>query len=315
VKSPDLNRFESFEEASREVLDFLHQRFGFDLWMVTRVQEDDWIILQASDHGYGVTDGTVLRWADSFCSRMTQGKGPMIAPRSEQIEAYAHAPIGQQLKIGAYMGVPLRHPDGRLFGTMCAIDPNPRDDIDQGDLPLLELLARLLSTILSDEIEAIEHQHRMQRVFSDSRTDSLTGLPNRRAWDETMQREGERLRQIGGYASIFIVDLDDLKAVNDSRGHQAGDELIRTAASVLEAAIRNNDFVARIGGDEFGIVATDEQAIEDEKLLQRMREKLAEADVSASIGAATWRPGQTLMETWEKADAAMYREKRRHAGP
>ena len=156
----DIEQFDSFEDASRAVLDFLQQRFGFDLWMVTRVQQDDWIILQASDHGYGVTDGTVLKWTDSFCSRMTQEQGPMIAPRSAEIESYTEAPIGQQLKIGAYMGVPLRHPDGRLFGSMCAIDPHPKDNVGQNDLPLLELLARLLSTILADEIEAMEHQHR-----------------------------------------------------------------------------------------------------------------------------------------------------------
>ena len=129
-----------------------------------------------------------------------------------------------------------------------------------------------------------------------------------------MKRERERLRQIGGYASIVIIDLDELKAVNDSRGHHAGDELIRAAASALEKAVRDNDFIARIGGDEFGIIAAGEQVIDNEKLIERIREACNAGGISASIGGAAWKPGQKLMETCKEADAAMYREKKGRAG-
>ena len=69
-----------FERASQAVLEFLHRRLGFSLWMVTRVQGDDFIILQAKDEGYGVSPGTVIRWADSFCSQMVKGNAPRVAP-------------------------------------------------------------------------------------------------------------------------------------------------------------------------------------------------------------------------------------------
>lgn len=102
----------NFQTAARSVLAFLHRRLGFDLWMVTRTEGEDWIVLQAEDHGYNVTDGTVFRWADSFCSQMVKALGPRIAARSDDIPAYASARIGQQVKIGAYVGVPLRRADG-----------------------------------------------------------------------------------------------------------------------------------------------------------------------------------------------------------
>jgi diguanylate cyclase len=112
-----------FETAGRSVLAFLHERFGFGLWMVTRTEGEDCIVPQAEDHGCRVTPGTVFRWADSFCSEMVKGHGPRIAPDSDVVPADAAGPIGRQVAIGAYIGVPLLNADGSLFGTLRAIDP------------------------------------------------------------------------------------------------------------------------------------------------------------------------------------------------
>jgi len=92
--------------------------------MVTRTKGDDWIVLHAEDHGYGVENDAVFKRADSFCSQMVQGLGPSMASDSDLMPAYASAPIGKQVKIGAYVGVPLSDADGSLFGTLCAIDPD-----------------------------------------------------------------------------------------------------------------------------------------------------------------------------------------------
>ena len=62
--------FDDFETATRSVLKYLHKKYGFSLWMMTRTEGDDWIILQAEDHGYDVKEGSVFNWADSFCSKM-----------------------------------------------------------------------------------------------------------------------------------------------------------------------------------------------------------------------------------------------------
>jgi diguanylate cyclase len=111
--------FENFAEANRAILTYLHQRLGFALWMVTRVEGNDWIMLQVEDNGYGVEEGTVLSWADSFCSQMVQGLGPRIAPCAEDIPAYVAAPIKQQLPISAYIGVPLIRKNGSYLSYQC----------------------------------------------------------------------------------------------------------------------------------------------------------------------------------------------------
>jgi len=98
-----------FASAARAVISFLHRRLGFGLWMVTRTEGDDWIVLQSEDHGYQVAPGKVFRWADSFCAEMVQGHGPRIAPDSQRVRAYAAAPIGRQVEIGAVPEVELTY--------------------------------------------------------------------------------------------------------------------------------------------------------------------------------------------------------------
>lgn len=115
-----------FREEVTRILKFLQDRIGFDLWMVTRVEGNDWIVLDAQDRGYNVNGGDVFKWADSFCSRMVKGEGPQIAPDSDLIPAYVEAEIGNLVNIRAYIGVQVNWPDGSLFGTLCAIDPEPK---------------------------------------------------------------------------------------------------------------------------------------------------------------------------------------------
>ena len=84
----DLTNFQTFQEASEAVLNHLHEILGFDLWMVTRTEGEDWIVLQAADQGYGVSKGDVFRWTDSFCSRMVEGLGPATRDSAAGYEMY-----------------------------------------------------------------------------------------------------------------------------------------------------------------------------------------------------------------------------------
>lgn len=135
-------------EVAFAVLRYLYNRVGFSLWMVTQSESDDWIILHALDRFYGIKPGSVYRWSDTFCSRMVSGEGPRLAPASDEVEAYRTAPIGKQLPIGAYVGVPIERDDGSSFGTLCAIDPAPQPHASAEDLETVELLARLLGRVL-----------------------------------------------------------------------------------------------------------------------------------------------------------------------
>jgi diguanylate cyclase (GGDEF)-like protein len=299
-----------FERASQAVLEFLHGRLGFSLWMVTRVQGDDFIVLQSKDEGYGVSPGTVIRWADSFCSQMVKGNGPRIAPDSEAVPAYAAAPVGRQVPVRAYIGVPLTHADGRLFGTLCAIDPARQPDAIVEEQQLIELLASMLSAILDADLKLSEEVRRNEHLELEALVDPLTSLQNRRAWDRLLAREEERCRRYGHTATVFVIDLDQLKEVNDAEGHAAGDALLVRAATALREVVRDVDIVARLGGDEFGLIAVECDSAGAELLLGRLRDALDEWQVKASVGLAVREASSGLARAWEQADRLMYAQKR-----
>jgi diguanylate cyclase (GGDEF)-like protein len=271
----------------------LHARLGFRAWVVARREDGDWVPFVARPQG-GLT---AFAWR-ALCARVAE-VGPIIHPRGEA-----------ELGVGAYAGAPLRLPDGRVFGVVCGADTQARPDAVQTELPLLVLIGELLSGAVAAEVRAQELARRAERAEALSRRDPLTGLGNRRMWDRLLIKEEERCRRMGLEAAVLVVDLDNLKEVNDQRGHAAGDELLRLSASILARQTREPDDVARIGGDEFAIVAGDCGPEDRVALVARLREALERAGVHASIGAANRTTEGGLAGAWSAADEAMYRDKR-----
>jgi diguanylate cyclase len=299
-----------FCTTSREVLKYLSGKYGFSLWMVTRTEGEDWIVLQAEDQGYDVKEGDVFRWTDSFCSQMVEGRGPCIAPQSNLIPAYANAPIGQQVSIAAYVGLPLTKPDGTLFGTLCAIDPQAQSESLVHELPQFQLIARMLGTILSSELRAESEMRRAERAEAEAENDVLTGIYNRRGWDRLLAAEESRCRRYGHSASVISVDLDNFKQINDQHGHTKGDAMLVDAARALTAATRDCDVVSRIGGDEFAVLAVQCDEHQCEALVSRINELLSQVNLGGSIGVAKRDPSKSLADAWVQSDQNMYLCKR-----
>jgi len=299
-----------FATASRATMQFLRQRLGFKLWMVTRTEGDDWIVLFSDDHGYGIQPGKVSSWTGSLCSRMAAGTGPNIAPDIRKEGAFANAPIVKQMQIGAYVGVPLRRADGTLFGTLCAIDPEPQPEHIRDDRDMVMLMGDLLSGLLEAELGAADAQRMAEHADVDATRDPLTGLYNRRGWDMLMAREEERCRRYGHPACVVSIDLDDLKFYNDTQGYASGDALLIRCSKALKEVTRGSDVVARMGGDEFAMLMVECDYFDAQAMLLRVQETLAGYDVRASIGMAMRKPGIDLEEALAIADAEMYRAKR-----
>lgn len=149
-----------------------------------------------------------------------------------------------------------------------------------------------------------------------SRTDALTQLLNGRAFFEESERMLALCRRKGRPATLAYVDLDNFKAVNDTRGHQAGDDLLERVATLIRTSLRPSDIVARLGGDEFAILMPETGADGATLALERLRGLLAELGareacvVTASIGAATYASvPDDLEEMVHAADVCMYAAK------
>jgi diguanylate cyclase (GGDEF)-like protein len=243
---------------------------------------------------------------------MTQGTTPRIVPDTVAVpglSAAVEARAAGSVRVAAYVGTPIVQPDGELFGTVVGLDPEPLATADLAHEPLLDLLSSLLSSVLAADGAAVRTARELERAVSDAETDPLTGLLNRRGWERWLAREEERFRRFGDPASVVMMDLDGLKAVNDVRGHDAGDRFIRRTADTLASGVRTGDPLARLGGDEFGLVASVGLA-DARRLADRLQAALLDAEISCSFGVAPFRVDGSFAAAIAEADAAMYENKR-----
>jgi diguanylate cyclase (GGDEF)-like protein len=145
-----------------------------------------------------------------------------------------------------------------------------------------------------------------------SREDGLTGLANRRCWDEHVGREVERARRRNRPLSVLLCDVDHFKQINDHHGHAEGDAVLRRVGQRLSSRVRAGDVVARLGGDELGVCCPDTTLDEAVQLALQLRAVLVDgsASVTVSIGVAALQPDDGSPEPLlARADQALYRAK------
>lgn len=305
----DTSALEEFRTAVRPALVELQRRLGFARWTIARKQDDDLIVVASLTDGILGDGGEVYRWSESLCARMVLGLGPRFAPDIARVAVYSHAPYAASHEVGAYLGVPLHDTNGLLIGSLSATDPHPVAGGMAGDVALVESVARLVAATLSAHLRFDEQGRLAERALVEASTDALTGLANRRTWEWVLKAEEDRCRRFNRAATILCLDLDELKIVNDTLGHDAGDELLLRASRAISTSVRAPDVVARLGGDEFGVVAVETDADAAAALTVRLKDALRARGVSASIGWATL-GNRGLRGAWAEADAAMYAAKR-----
>ncbi|MFD0482123.1 EAL domain-containing protein [Kineococcus sp. GCM10028916] len=299
-----------FTTAAAATLQHLHRSVGMDTWALARRDGEDYVVLSALDAGQvGLRAGDVMAWDDTFCAASVAGGAPGFSTRVEQEPGWAHALTATGFPWRSYVSVPLLAPDGTLLGTLCGGALDAVDPATALRLPEIELAADLLATVLSYELRLVRESHRAERAEAVAERDALTGVGNRRAWDTALAAEETRAQRLGSTASVLVLDLDGLKALNDTRGHDAGDEVIRCAARVVDDHLRPEDLVVRLGGDEFAALLPDADRARAAAVAERLRAELGSAGVRVSIGAATRRAATGLGVAWHEADAAMYADK------
>jgi diguanylate cyclase len=151
-----------------------------------------------------------------------------------------------------------------------------------------------------------------------ARLDPLTGVANRKSFDERFAQELARRTQGGGSSVIQIWDVDNFKHINDSYGHRAGDRVLQSVASCFDAALRTSDMVARIGGEEFGLLLGGIDIPEAMKFANQLRTKVeglrfhfrgAPVRITASCGMTDLQVADTAGSAFDRADAALYKAK------
>ena len=241
----------------------------------------------------------------SFCGHTILGSDVFCINDAHEDSRFQNNPlVAGAPSIRFYAGYPLRFA-GHNLGALCLLDTQPRS-FSPEERDLLIDLARMVEAELASEHEAA--------------TDELTGLANRRGFEQFAQKALGVCARAEAPATLVYCDLDGFKPINDAHGHAEGDRALQLFARVLADTFRDSDFVARLGGDEFAVLLTNSNREAAEQAIYRMRMVLEEAVYNArlpypirfSAGIAEFdrmrhRSADQLLR---EADAAMYAEKK-----
>ncbi len=189
-----------------------------------------------------------------------------------------------------------------------------QQQLEQSQLQITQLTQRIKT------IEQESNELRQSATLSRDRAlkDALTGIWNRQALDEVMEKEYTRWLRYQNPLSIIVWDIDYFKRVNDSYGHAAGDKVLKTIAQIFKQATRDADFIARFGGEEFMGIFPETRLEEALSLANKIREKVANSKfhyenkpvpITASAGLAMFRPNDSIDAVFKRADKALYRAK------
>jgi len=228
--------------------------------------------------------------------------------------------------------------------TLCAAALAAAATLMSGGMPVqhvgypvvVNLQTMLMTIALSGLLVAAaiaERKHTEWRLDQLARFDPLTGLANRAAFQEYLDRVTAHAQRHGGNVALLYLDLDHFKNINDTLGHQTGDQLLQIVAARIQAGVRNEDYVARLGGDEFTVLVVGNHAARAaaavaQKILQTLSEPInllgrdyimsASIGISALRGSLTTTGGTVVLddaqELMRQADTAMYRAKQQHCG-
>lgn len=182
-----------------------------------------------------------------------------------------------------------------------------------------EAEARVLREQLNTvERDAFDLRRQVARTQEQALRDALTGLPNRRAYDERVAQEQARFRRFAEPLALLVLDVDDFKKINDTFGHKAGDKALKMIATLLRERLRVTDFIARFGGEEFVLLLTGAAFDDALKVADAMRIAVEQGglhasgqpvNVTVSGGLAVFSEGDTAEGVFERADQALYKAK------
>jgi diguanylate cyclase (GGDEF)-like protein len=245
---------------------------------------------------------------------------PFVTPASGAIQAFTsarevvaqfetppeHRPSPAQelrpaFEAAAALWEPVLRDGETAVGVLAVYWDQPRAEIDGETHRAIRLLA-LEAAI------AIERGELLGRLEVAARTDDLTGLLNRRAWNEELSREIARADREGSSLCIAVLDLDRFKAYNDANGHQAGDRFLKRMAGAWADGLRATDILARYGGEEFALAMPGTDVKQAERMLDRLRESLPDGQ-TCSAGVCCWDGSESAEELTARADTALYAAK------
>ena len=313
----------SLEELTRPLLQMLETVTGLESTYLTTIDPATGlqrVLFAHNSRALQIPEGVTGPWDEALCKRAIDEDRPYTD------DARAHwgdHPAVRDLGLQTYISTPLRTEGGELYGTLCAASTAQRPVSPEASR-VLRLFARLIEQQLAREQLVSQLRQANAELQTQALTDPLTGLLNRRALPQELDRQHAMARRAGHWLLVGTLDLDGFKEINDRHGHDAGDALLRGVALALRTALRGGDVLARIGGDEFVVLGLGPQReLDGPTAADLWQQRLAASTVGrfaagsecltyggASVGVVCADPHVTTAEqALQASDAAMYRVK------
>jgi diguanylate cyclase len=317
-------RARTLEELTRPLLELIQAATGLESTYLTTINLNAGVqhVNYALNTGtLQIPEGLNVPWEDTLCKRALEENRLYTG---DVADCWGDSDAASALGIQTYLSVPVRTPSGSLLGTLCAAS-SARIPLALSAQPVLTLFAWLIADLLERERLLEDLRTANATLTTHALTDALTGLPNRRAVAEEFDRIIARAKRDQQDILVGLIDLDNFKSINDTHGHQAGDELLSQAAQRMRNALRGGDLLGRIGGDEFIVLAPgplDQHP--PENAASTLERRLAEATTGtyrinnndiyytgASVGVVVVNPAEGNAEhALRLADLQMYKIKK-----
>jgi diguanylate cyclase (GGDEF)-like protein len=263
------------------------------------------------------TEAGIVPRQDSLCAHVVAANAPIHVSDARDDPRFADSPFvtGVIAEVRLYASAPLVTPDGYAIGSLCVVS-SAAGTLSDEHLAALEDLAHQVVQLLELRRHVEDLGNALAEVDHMAAHDHLTGLSNRRRF---MEEVASRLRGRGAVTPLIVYcDLDGFKPINDAHGHEAGDLVLVAVAERLERAVRHDDVVARIGGDEFAVLCTDLSEDDVATLVRRLREEVeqpittpaGDLTIGLSLGVARAYGAADVDDLLRAADEAMDDNKR-----
>ncbi|WP_372873296.1 diguanylate cyclase [Shewanella sp.] len=243
-----------------------------------------------------------------YCHQVVQRNEPLYVPDASSDKRWVNNPEYVEDNYISYLGMPINWPDGNTFGTLCVLS-NIITHYPDTYLKVLNVIRDVINADLA-------HIYRESQLLTESYVDPMTGIYNRRGFEEMFIQNRNLARRLGRQVVLLSFDLDNFKPINDEWGHKVGDEVLTFFAGCLKTSCRNCDLVARWGGDEFLVLAHSETTQLVDSLLQRLDHAL---HANSSLPCIEYSVGILKVDSEQEGeltsylpqvDARMYHHKR-----
>lgn len=304
-----LRPFLSLQESLPALLRCLRISAPMRLWMVGRITDNAWTVLQADDIENKISTGDSFAWPDTVCVRVLEHYGCCFVEDAAANPILAGAPMRAIIKIGAYIGFPMLSWRGELLGTVCAVNPDRVPPFSAQQREMVETISRTISTLVAHSFKLDESRRAEQGVKAPVNIDHLTGLPNLAGWQNLLYEEEMSLRLDDDDALVAVVDIAMPDLAIGEAGSIDWDNGLIQHGHLLKSHVRGRDVVARTGLNRFSLLLRGLGAEQGRVAVDKIRQALRDSGANAAVGHAMRRASGTLAEAARIADIRMYNDR------